>query len=549
MLTLGLLVCSLASEATAIDRFVPTDGNLAGVMSAADDGDVVIIESDGPHNIPVAVNWARSITVKPAEGVSPTFTSDSRVFLQPLEGAEGTKFGDKTLGTITLDAGGERPGVISAEDPPNPAGPMRNLIDLQHAPGDPIVFENVHIVNPGSNNDPGTGIRAFIVQKLSGQSGGNYTIDNCLVDFRNVNSLGILLDQDCENITIRNSTLLASGSIGSMTMIKFDGKQETQNPPVAGGQEGRILPMNLDIDDSLIAGPNSTVDFMQGSVIATVDNSCLRSLGGLQNAALSARNNGNLDAANMTVNDSVLISEGTFAAIAIRGQDPRVLTVDHCDVYCTNGDGILIRGSLDGTFTANVTNCNISTLSGFNVGLNSDSDSGESLNADFNNVFVNGGTDYGPEWNVTNDVAAGDPIYVDIVPDINLLPSDTRDCDATYLNGALETADSTGGHLGHDGPGMIETSLQLPGDCNQDGDFDLSDVICLLGHLFQGNPENLPCSTDAANLGLMDCNMDDGVDLSDAIYKLAFLFQGGSPPVAGTVCISIANCPDNTGCQ
>ena len=88
----------------------------------------------------------------------------------------------------------------------------------------------------------------------------------------------------------------------------------------------------------------------------------------------------------------------------------------------------------------------------------------------------------------------------------------------------------------------------MPGDCNQDGELDLSDVICLLGHLFQGTPENLPCSTDAANLGLMDCNQDGGIDLSDAIYKLAFLFQGGPGLVAGSTCISIGNCPENSDC-
>ena len=89
---------------------------------------------------------------------------------------------------------------------------------------------------------------------------------------------------------------------------------------------------------------------------------------------------------------------------------------------------------------------------------------------------------------------------------------------------------------------------QLAGDCNQDGAVDLSDVVCLLGHLFQGNPEDLPCGTDTANLGLMDCNQDGGTDLSDAIYKLAFLFQGGPPPDLGTACFGIPDCPQNPAC-
>jgi hypothetical protein len=89
---------------------------------------------------------------------------------------------------------------------------------------------------------------------------------------------------------------------------------------------------------------------------------------------------------------------------------------------------------------------------------------------------------------------------------------------------------------------------QIAGDCNQDGTVDLSDVICLLGFLFQNNPAVLPCATTAANLALMDCNNDGGIDLSDGIYKLAFLFQGGPAPVQGTGCFTIAECPQNPGC-
>ena len=64
----------------------------------------------------------------------------------------------------------------------------------------------------------------------------------------------------------------------------------------------------------------------------------------------------------------------------------------------------------------------------------------------------------------------------------------------------------------------------IPGDCNQDADLDISDAICLLGYLFVGNPEVLPCGdggvTDPANRGLLDINGDDAVDLSDAVQIL-----------------------------
>jgi len=93
----------------------------------------------------------------------------------------------------------------------------------------------------------------------------------------------------------------------------------------------------------------------------------------------------------------------------------------------------------------------------------------------------------------------------------------------------------------------VNLMLYLPGDCNNDGSLDLSDVICLLGHLFQGNPPVLPCNSAAANLTLMDCNNDGGIDLSDAIYKLTYLFGGGPEPVLGVDCIDI-DCPANPGC-
>jgi len=93
-------------------------------------------------------------------------------------------------------------------------------------------------------------------------------------------------------------------------------------------------------------------------------------------------------------------------------------------------------------------------------------------------------------------------------------------------------------------------TMQKPGDCNQDGATDLSDAVCLLGHLFQATPATLPCGDGTVNApgnkALLDCNGDNGIDLSDAIWLLTFLFQGGAPPVGGTDVTPIAGCPDNT---
>ncbi len=88
---------------------------------------------------------------------------------------------------------------------------------------------------------------------------------------------------------------------------------------------------------------------------------------------------------------------------------------------------------------------------------------------------------------------------------------------------------------------------QLPGDCNQDGGIDISDGVCLLGHLFQGRPATLPCGESGiaapGNRTLVDSNGDSSVDLSDGIHIFAFLFLGGPPPDGGTRCVFIEGCP------
>jgi len=93
----------------------------------------------------------------------------------------------------------------------------------------------------------------------------------------------------------------------------------------------------------------------------------------------------------------------------------------------------------------------------------------------------------------------------------------------------------------------VTCGLQKPGDCNQDGTLDISDGICLLGHLFLGSPSRLPCTGgtihDAGNISLFDANGDSFIDLSDAVSELQFLFGGGKPPVLGTGCTRIDGCP------
>ncbi len=83
--------------------------------------------------------------------------------------------------------------------------------------------------------------------------------------------------------------------------------------------------------------------------------------------------------------------------------------------------------------------------------------------------------------------------------------------------------------------------------------------VCLLGHLFQGNPPTLPCGDGApaapGNVLLMDFNADGGVNLSDSVALLNFLFNGGSPhplAVPGAEqdgCVPIEGCTDDAECR
>jgi hypothetical protein len=109
--------------------------------------------------------------------------------------------------------------------------------------------------------------------------------------------------------------------------------------------------------------------------------------------------------------------------------------------------------------------------------------------------------------------------------------------------------DSDGDGVG-DACSVTGQGTQRPGDCNQDGRLDISDAVCLLGHLFLGSPARVPCDggtiRDPGNVSLLDANGDGRVDLSDPVRMLGFLFTGAAPPVLGTGCVSIAGCGDNS---
>ncbi|MEM7232857.1 MAG: lamin tail domain-containing protein [Planctomycetota bacterium] len=98
-----------------------------------------------------------------------------------------------------------------------------------------------------------------------------------------------------------------------------------------------------------------------------------------------------------------------------------------------------------------------------------------------------------------------------------------------------------------DASSVTATSRRRPGDLDGDGSVNVSDVVRLLGALFRGEADGLPCGSDissAGNLAVVDLNADQQADLSDAVVALTFLFQNGDAPAAGLDCVDTAGCED-----
>ena len=72
---------------------------------------------------------------------------------------------------------------------------------------------------------------------------------------------------------------------------------------------------------------------------------------------------------------------------------------------------------------------------------------------------------------------------------------------------------------------LVPTSASrfLRGECNDDGEVDLSDAVCILEWLFSGAA--VPGCVAATNV-----NGDGETNIVDAIYLLSSLFLGGAAP-------------------
>jgi hypothetical protein len=106
------------------------------------------------------------------------------------------------------------------------------------------------------------------------------------------------------------------------------------------------------------------------------------------------------------------------------------------------------------------------------------------------------------------------------------------------------------GSPGRADPGQTMTGERLPGDANADADYNVSDAIFLLDHLFSGRGR-LPCGdgavSAAGNRQLLDGNGDAVVDASDVVHTLHYLFLSGAPHAQGTACRATVDCAELCG--
>jgi hypothetical protein len=80
------------------------------------------------------------------------------------------------------------------------------------------------------------------------------------------------------------------------------------------------------------------------------------------------------------------------------------------------------------------------------------------------------------------------------------------------------------------------------GDLNSNGSIDLSDVIYLLWHLFEGGPAP-PCTKSA------DSDDTGVVELADGIYLLNHLFLDQPAPARPSVRCGTDRTRDSLGCE
>ena len=150
--------------------------------------------------------------------------------------------------------------------------------------------------------------------------------------------------------------------------------------------------------------------------------------------------------------------------------------------------------------------------------------------------------DYDDEWHPETDGTGPSLVIIDPL---------SEDRDSWQLGESWRSSDFPFGSPGVDESDGGLGGRQLPGAANADGRQDVSDVVRLLRHLFQGGGFALACGDgtidDPGNLTLFDFNGDGGVNLTDGVAQLTYLFRQGPAHAQGTQCLRLETCPEDCG--
>ena len=96
-------------------------------------------------------------------------------------------------------------------------------------------------------------------------------------------------------------------------------------------------------------------------------------------------------------------------------------------------------------------------------------------------------------------------------------------------------------------PTETSTGRRVPGDTNQDGLLTIVDGIQLLGKLFRGDANALPCAgnlVEGGNLLLLDFDDSGTIELTDAVGVFLHLFDGRRPHSLGVGCVPLKGCTE-----
>ena len=88
---------------------------------------------------------------------------------------------------------------------------------------------------------------------------------------------------------------------------------------------------------------------------------------------------------------------------------------------------------------------------------------------------------------------------------------------------------------------------QVPGDMNQDTFADMTDALILLEHVIldMWSPPCVGSISSPANTAVLDLDGSRSVGMNDAVYLLLHIYLSGPPPVQGTSCMPVLDCPVN----